>query len=217
MPRKEPPPSLADALTSRLVHWFGLSMRVTQGAAMRHQLELQGRLNISSAMMVALHVIAVDGAKTMTELSEQLGLSTSAVSHLLQRLVEIGLIERREDPVDRRVRRVALTAEGQALLSTIMRQRFDDLRASVAPLSEATQRRLEAAIGDVIEELQRHLGVSSWSCPQRNEGLDPHAAAPRTVSASDPEAASVAPRPSLPPSPARPAPRRRHKSSKEIT
>ncbi len=164
----EAPPSV-DALASKLMAWMGLSMQAARGESMRETLHLSHTHNLTMAMMTVLHVVGFEGKQTMTALSEQTGLSTSAMSHLLQRLVEQGLLERQDDAADRRVRRVALTSAGTALLSQMMRLRFADLRASVAPLSERTMKLLGVAVGEAVAELSVHLKAALPSCP-RSEG-----------------------------------------------
>ncbi len=164
----EAPPSV-DALASKLMAWMGLSMQAARGESMRETLHLSHTHNLTMAMMTVLHVVGFEGKQTMTALSEQTGLSTSAMSHLLQRLVEQGLLERQDDAADRRVRRVALTSAGTALLSQMMRLRFADLRASVAPLSERTMKLLGVAVGEAVAELSAHLKAALPSCP-RTEG-----------------------------------------------
>ncbi len=60
-----------------------------------------------------LRLIARLGMPTMSELSEALQLQPSTVTGLVDALIEHGLAERRDDPEDRRIVRVALTAEGK--------------------------------------------------------------------------------------------------------
>ena len=47
----------------------------------------------------------------------------------MDRLVELGLVERREDPVDHRRVRVALTPHAEALLSELSAAHLRELRA----------------------------------------------------------------------------------------
>ena len=173
----EAPPSV-DALASKLMAWMGLSMQAARGESMRETLHLSHTHNLTMAMMTVLHVGGFEGKQTMTALSEQTGLSTSAMSHLLQRLVEQGLLERQDDAADRRVRRVALTSAGTALLSQMMRLRFADLRASVAPLSERTMKLLGVAVGEAVAELSVHLKAALPSCPRSEGAKSPPPAPP---------------------------------------
>ena len=52
----------------------------------------------------------------VSEVGEHLGVTTAAASQSVDRLVQMGLIERREDPEDRRLKRLALTPKGQTLM-----------------------------------------------------------------------------------------------------
>lgn len=65
-----------------------------------------------------------DGAvRTVGEVSEMLGRSMSATSRLLEQLVRRELVERAEDPSDRRSKHVTISAGGRRLLLTMMRKR----------------------------------------------------------------------------------------------
>src|SRR4051794_1175854 len=59
------------------------------------------------------------GGLRITDLARRLGGSAPAASTLVDRLVERGLIDRREDPQDRRQHRCRLTPDGQRLLGRI--------------------------------------------------------------------------------------------------
>jgi len=53
---------------------------------------------------------------SVSEIGEQLGVTNAAASQAVDRLVGLGLIERTEDPDDRRAKRLALTKKGRALI-----------------------------------------------------------------------------------------------------
>jgi DNA-binding MarR family transcriptional regulator len=52
----------------------------------------------------------------VSEIGGQLGVTNAAASQTVDRLVQLGLIERTEDPVDRRAKRLALTEKGRVLI-----------------------------------------------------------------------------------------------------
>jgi DNA-binding MarR family transcriptional regulator len=56
------------------------------------------------------------GNSGVSEIGEQMGVTSAAASQAIDRLVLQGLIERTEDPTDRRAKRLALTPKGLALL-----------------------------------------------------------------------------------------------------
>jgi DNA-binding MarR family transcriptional regulator len=58
----------------------------------------------------------VDGPRPVGEIAENLGVTSQAVSKTVRELEGLGYVARSADPADARVRRVALTERGQALL-----------------------------------------------------------------------------------------------------
>jgi len=52
----------------------------------------------------------------VTEVGDNLGVTHAAASQMVDRLVQQGLIERAEDPSDRRVKQLSLTSEGRRLV-----------------------------------------------------------------------------------------------------
>jgi DNA-binding MarR family transcriptional regulator len=56
------------------------------------------------------------GSAGVSEIGEQLGVTNAAASQAVDRLVGMGLIERTEDPNDRRAKRLALTQKGRVLI-----------------------------------------------------------------------------------------------------
>lgn len=56
------------------------------------------------------------GRSGVSEIGGQMGVTNAAASQAIDRLVHLGLIERTEDPEDRRAKRLALTPAGLALI-----------------------------------------------------------------------------------------------------
>lgn len=56
------------------------------------------------------------GCAGVSEIGDQLGVTNAAASQAVDRLVQLGLIERTEDPEDRRAKRLALTQKGRTLI-----------------------------------------------------------------------------------------------------
>src|SRR3954454_12969014 len=64
---------------------------------------------------------------SLKDVAEQLGISLPAASRAVDPLVRRGLVERREDEEDRRVKRVRTTAAGEALSQRLMAARVSAL------------------------------------------------------------------------------------------
>ena len=56
------------------------------------------------------------GSIGVSEIGGQLGVTNAAASQAVERMVQLGLIERTEDPTDRRAKKLALTPEGRRLI-----------------------------------------------------------------------------------------------------
>ena len=56
------------------------------------------------------------GSAGVSEIGEKLGVTNAAASQAVDRLVQLGLIERTEDPEDRRAKRLVLTKKGRELI-----------------------------------------------------------------------------------------------------
>lgn len=59
----------------------------------------------------------------ISEIGDELGVTTAAVSQAVDRLVQLGLVARQEDAADRRVRRLEVTEAGRALIERAIEAR----------------------------------------------------------------------------------------------
>ncbi|MBE3066049.1 MAG: MarR family transcriptional regulator [Chloroflexi bacterium] len=76
------------------------------------------------------------GSAGVSEIGDQLGVTNAAASQAVDRLVQLGLIERTEDPEDRRAKRLALTQKGRALIEKgveVRSQWIEGLTDSLTP------------------------------------------------------------------------------------
>jgi DNA-binding MarR family transcriptional regulator len=91
---------------------------------------------LSVPQIGALFHINSRGTCGVTDIGDDLGVTSAAASQMLERLVQNGLVERREDPDDRRAKRIELTARGLRMVRGIMeiRQRqFAALAERMSP------------------------------------------------------------------------------------
>ena len=116
-----------------------LSERVAMGRALWRELVVGfasqlGRLRLGFTQLAALYVLAEGSTTTIGELAEALRRSPSATSRLVDGLVKRRLVERREEPEDRRQRSIALTQRGKAILRVVDRARADQFLTTVRPM-----------------------------------------------------------------------------------
>ncbi len=88
---------------------------------------------------------------SVREISEALGLSLATTSRTVDGLCRRGLVSRTEDLEDRRVKRVRLTAKGQATIDRVAAVRVATLQRLVETLSDEERERLAAALEPILE------------------------------------------------------------------
>lgn len=88
---------------------------------------------------------------TVKAVSDNVGLSLPAVSRAVESLVRRGDVVRDEDPLDRRCKRVALTAGGRRTFDRLAELRLAGLRRFVDGLDEGLRADLAVALRPVVE------------------------------------------------------------------
>jgi len=105
-----------------------------------------------SQMKVLVELDSPDeDARTVTALSDELGISPASASRAADGLVRKKLATRVEDPDDRRVRRLTLTSRGRELADRIISARLAGLEDFTASLGDDERRKLEAALDALLE------------------------------------------------------------------
>jgi DNA-binding MarR family transcriptional regulator len=119
-------------------------------------------MSLTLAQLKAIYVVAAAGPLSMGALSERLGLALSTTSGTVDRLVRRGLLERSEDPRDRRQVFVRATNDAREQIehmSELSRARMRDLlvrlpsNADVETIERAISL-LTDAVADSPEETQ---------------------------------------------------------------
>ena len=98
-----------------------------------------GHADLSLTQLAALVLLDDQGEHTIKALAERLGRSVSATSRLVDQLVRRGLVHRREDEQDRRIRWVALADRGRTFIGELDRRRAEAQLAVMAGLSVEEQ------------------------------------------------------------------------------
>jgi DNA-binding MarR family transcriptional regulator len=116
----------------------------------QHLYALIAELDISITQMKTLHVLADRSYElSVKELSDRTGLSLPGASRTVDSLLRRGWLERREDPHDRRVKRVEITDDGRAILDRIETARLVGLEHYAAALNPEQRTTLSAALSDL--------------------------------------------------------------------
>lgn len=82
--------------------------------------------------------------------AEKLGVSVHVAGRTIDQLVELGIVDRHENPADRRVKLVSLTPRGLELIDRHVTEKRKALRTFVDRLPDDSVAALAAAIGPIV-------------------------------------------------------------------
>src|SRR5260370_10768702 len=107
-------------------------------------LSLPDGLSLTAAATLA--TLERSGPRRLTALAVQEGVTQPAMTQLIARLQDSGLVSREADTQDGRVVQVRLTGQGQEMLARRRAIRAERLAAVLAPISPEDQEALAAAL-----------------------------------------------------------------------
>ncbi|MPY35196.1 winged helix-turn-helix transcriptional regulator [Streptomyces adustus] len=147
----------AQAANSRLVRDFGLLIKSATRLEQRIDTELRRTCGISHTMLeVLIRLCRRPGEEvSQRDLADDLTLTSSGTTRLIDRMEEAGLVDRVPSPADRRVTLVETTSHGRtvflraaAVHAEVVEKHF------VEPLSADDYQRLTAALGRIDTALR---------------------------------------------------------------
>ena len=135
-------------LMNSFQEWFEVLMH----RSMRRFMHFTRDSGLSMSMVGALFHLNQREKAGVTELGDHLGVTSAAASQMLERLVQQDLIQRDEDPDDRRVKQIIITDKGCQLLEEGLKARQDWLTELVSSLSVAEQEQVSTALSLLISK-----------------------------------------------------------------
>ena len=133
-----------------LKDWVKVFMR----RSMRDFILYSKASGLSIAQIVALTRID-KGASGVSDLGEELGVTSAAASQMLDRLVQQHLILRSEDPADRRAKQIVLTEKGRQTLQEGFNARQGWLEGLAATLSASEKEQVTVALNILITKAKQ--------------------------------------------------------------
>jgi DNA-binding MarR family transcriptional regulator len=124
-------------ITQTLQDWSGVFLQ----HSMREFKQLMDDNGLSPSQIITLFSLYHGEPCGVSAIGSQLGLSNAASSQLIDRLVLQGLIERAEDPTDRRAKCLTITSKGKALVEREINARtqwMEELTTKMTPEQQAT-------------------------------------------------------------------------------
>jgi DNA-binding MarR family transcriptional regulator len=128
-----------DILTSR--HFHGWSRYARSNGLSMPQLGVLMRLHHG-------------GSCAVSDIGKHMDITSAGASQLIDGLVQTGLVERSENPRDRRAKQLALTQQGQDFILRGIRERHDWVEDLVAALPPHRHQDIAAALAILIEKTQ---------------------------------------------------------------
>jgi DNA-binding MarR family transcriptional regulator len=141
----------ADPFIVTLRQWTEVSMR----RSMRNFLRYSRETGLSMSQFGVLFHLSRKQSSGVTNLGDHLGVTSAAVSQMLERLVQQGLILRTEDPNDRRVKKIVLTEKGSQVLQEGLHARQDWLIDLGNTLSDIEKEKITAALNTLVDKASR--------------------------------------------------------------
>ena len=122
----------------------------------------------ASVTLPQLRVLVVTGDRSvlsMAEVAELLAVHPSNATRLVDRLVQAGLLDRRDDPQDRRQLRLTLTDAGTQLVRTVLDHRREAFRRLLSNLSRDAQAAIGAAMSSLASTEKNQTDEQTWVVP----------------------------------------------------
>jgi DNA-binding MarR family transcriptional regulator len=143
-----------DPFVDTLGEWIEVFMR----RSMHNFISYSKEKGLSMSQIGALFRI-FRGSCSVSDIGDNLGVTNAAASQMLERLVQQGLILRKEDPGDRRVKQVELTGKGRQIVQESIAARQGWLENLAHTLSDDEREQVIAALNILIEKAEHLEGL----------------------------------------------------------
>ena len=120
-------------------------------------LALMSEAALTLPQIRTLHMLRSAGPHDLSSIADALNLSRPATSHLVERLVRMRLVERHEDEIDRRHKRIEITAAGAQLIDRVDRAQSGEFEEALGKLPAPLQAELAQTLSKVIAHLEHGL------------------------------------------------------------
>jgi DNA-binding MarR family transcriptional regulator len=153
-----------DPFVATLLDW----MEVFMHRSMRNFILYAKEIGISMPQIGALFRIQHKGISGVSDIGSELGITSAGASQMLDRLVQLGLIARSEDPNDRRGKQIALTEKGIHVIQEGVRARQGWTESLANILTVDEKERVVTALNILIKKVNQ-LEAETVSTPNNKE------------------------------------------------
>lgn len=128
---------------------------VFMSRSMRETIQFWKDLGLSMPQISTMMRLNYQGPCGVSDVGSHLGVTNAAASQMVEKLVQQGLLERAEDPNDRRARQLTLTPRGRALIEKGLEARRRWLEELGQWLTSEQQKAVIVALPYLTEAVRR--------------------------------------------------------------
>jgi DNA-binding MarR family transcriptional regulator len=128
---------------------------VTTHRSMRDQSRYVKSLGFSMPQFFMLMQIYYKKQCGISDLSDHMEITAAAASQTVEKLVQSGLLDRAEDPSDRRAKQITLSAKGRDLIEKSITARFRWVDDLVKTMSSADKAKVHEALTILTEAVKQ--------------------------------------------------------------
>jgi DNA-binding MarR family transcriptional regulator len=138
-------------ITQSLRVWMEVSMH----RSMHERTRFAKSTGLSMPQFGILMQLHHKGRCGVSEIGDRFDITNAAASQLVEKLVQAGYLERTEDPNDRRVKQLNLTAKGERLIENGAQERYRWLDELTSQLNGEEQTKVAEALDILTKAAQR--------------------------------------------------------------
>src|SRR5215470_15152473 len=116
-----------------------------------------GPMEVSSAQFIILAALSMENVRSASDLCKDISYDAGAMTRMIDRLEEKGLIRRSRDPADRRLVNLELTDKGNAALPRMRAISLRVLNRLLQGFSQEEARQLESFLTRMLENAQQSV------------------------------------------------------------
>lgn len=149
------PPEAVDKAELLVAQLLALGTQVAQGGESR-AMDVAAGLDLSLSQIRALVAVwRADEPPSLGSLAREVGLSDAAAVRMVDGLLRGGLVVRREDERDRRIKRITLSQAGEAAVDELVAAKRDGLQRLARALTPGEL----SALTEVLDPIVARLGL----------------------------------------------------------
>jgi MarR family transcriptional regulator, organic hydroperoxide resistance regulator len=121
--------------------------------------EQRARLGITATQLNVLKLLQTVGDLSLSELSKQMAATNSTITGIIDRMVAANLVTREQSTRDRRVWRIHLASEGQAIARKINIAPWEILQRALMALPAAELGQLVKTLVKIVDKVEAQVAA----------------------------------------------------------